>query len=119
MKKSELKQLIREVITEVIQSQPQRHWDADEFEVEVNGKRYFVNADFNWQQKAVGHRPMPGDGHGRDQMAEVPVSIKDIEATDEDGNGVLDQKMLNDIGEIVIDRFADSEQGMRNPSWAK
>ena len=76
MKKSELKSLIKEIIAEV-----QTAWDADGYEIVVDGKPYFVNANFIWEEDSVDYRFDPNrgvGGQGQDLIAEVPQTVDEL-----------------------------------------
>ena len=117
MKRSELKSLIREVVAQLA---PTKQWDADGFDVEVDGKPYHAFANFEWQPESVDYQfdPRRGQGgQGRDLRAEVPQYVSEIEAYDENDQPVIDESLLKKIEDAVFDEFINSDYESRNPSW--
>lgn len=119
MKRSELKAIIKEVVTQL---NPSKQWDADGYEVEVDGKTYFVNANFEWDVESVDYQfdPRRGQGgQGRDLRAEVPQHVIEIEAFGEDDQPVTDPNLLKKIEDAVFDEFTNSDSGVRGHNWDK
>jgi hypothetical protein len=106
-------------IKETIETDSQ-HWDADDMEIELDGKTYYVNAKFTWGEHAISHRHDPTrgwNGQGQDLRAEIPEAVEEIEAVDDTDQPVLDQRILSRLGEMALERFRDEEKGKRNPKW--
>jgi len=118
MKKSELKKLIAEVVKEVLN----KVWDVEEYDVNMAGKLYSVDAKFEWHEDAVAHRHDPRTDIGQDYIAEVPYKVENIEAFDmSSGNPiqVQDASILEKLSDVTLEQFLDTEESRRNGYWQR
>jgi hypothetical protein len=118
MKKSELKRLIAEVVKEVLN----KVWDVEEYDVNMAGKLYSVDAKFEWHEDAVAHRHDPRTDIGQDYIAEVPYKVENIEAFDmSSGNPiqVQDASILEKLSDVTLEQFLDTEESRRNGYWQR
>lgn len=99
-----------------------KDWDVDEMHVNVDGKEYFTYANFDWEEKSIGHRHDPRRGYsgqGQDEVGNVPVKVSEIEAFDENDTPITDPSLLAKISKAVIQKFSESEEGVRGRKWDK
>jgi len=71
---------------------------SDDENFEYNGRYYSVEAIFDWENKATGHRASIGHHGvtGQDTYRDVPVGVNQLQVTDmETGNVVTDKEVLN------------------------
>jgi hypothetical protein len=118
MKKSELKRLIAEVVKEVLN----KVWDVEEYDVNMAGKLYSVDAKFEWHEDAVAHRHDPRTDIGQDYIAKVPYKVENIEAFDmSSGNPiqVQDASILEKLSDVTLEQFLDTEESRRNGYWQR
>lgn len=98
-------------------------WEAQGFEITVDGKMFFVNADFKWDFQAVDHAFDPSRGFagmGRDLLAEVPVSIVAIEIFGSDDAGEsVPLALVKGIREAMLSEVRESDIGKRGERWTK
>lgn len=95
MKKSELKQLIKEVIEEVKIDWNKFNVDDGGNFVEVNGKKYSYHAK-------VTHS---------DDRDESSAYVQDIIVLDEDGNEVTDPDVIEKMERDAVETYIDSDEG--------
>lgn len=95
-------------------------WEADGWEISVNGKDFFVYANFSWERESVDYRFDPSRGYagqGQDRIADVAKEVEEIEiygADDETPVAIAD---VPAVKEAVLTAFRDSEHGAKNFSW--
>jgi hypothetical protein len=79
---------------------------VDDEHYEFNGVPYFIEAGFDWQEKAVGHRATIGHHGvtGHDVYGTVPVAIEWIEVMDINHNVVTDPDVIKDASEYALER---------------
>jgi hypothetical protein len=97
-------------------------WQADGYEIEVDGVSYYVNANFEWNRQSVDHRhdySRGYSGQGQDLIADVPVAVEEIEIWGADEFDAVLVSVKKEIAEKVLDLFANSEQGTRNAEWGR
>ena len=119
MKKSELKQLIVEVVKEVLNNDA---WDIEEYNVKMGSKLYSVDAKFEWHEDAVAHRHDPRTDIGQDYIAEVPYKVESIKAFDMSSGEpiqVQDASILKKLSDATLEQFLDTEESRRNGYWQR
>ena len=115
MKRSELKAIIKEVVTEVMKNS----WEAEEYQITLEGQIYFVYANFRWEEESINYRYDPTKENGQDLVADIPVEVDEIEAFDVDGIPVSDPAVLEKLKDSVLDEFVNSDEGVRNKHWGQ
>jgi len=86
---------------------------TDEEHYEYNGKPYFIEAKFEWEEKAVGHRASIGHHGvtGHDVYGLRPVGIEWIEVTDMNHNVVTDPAIIKDASAYALERGTEKSLG--------
>ncbi len=92
-------------------------WQADELEISVDGKVFFVYANFNWQKKAVDYQFDRAANQGRDMFADVPFEVSEIEVHAEMHGDAVEISLLKDIREITLETYKTAGHGMKNIFW--
>lgn len=87
-------------------------WDADSFEITVNGKMFFVNAIFDWEWDAVDYEFDARAFQGRDTMARIPFAVSEIEIFGPDEMGeCVELALVELIKETLISSFRETMAG--------
>jgi hypothetical protein len=118
LRESRLMSKLRSIVNEVIGEEMGKTWEADEVQIDLNGKKYFVYANFEWNEKSVDYNFDPRRGHsgqGHDIMGEVPTEVSEIVAYEErTGDQVTDPSILEKLKGKVLAEFSETENGVRN-----
>lgn len=94
--------------------------DADGWEIEVNGKPFFVNANFSWERQSVDYDIDPRRGYsgqGRDRIADVSGDVEEIEIFGAEEETPVEIADVPAIREAIATAFRESDHGAKNFSW--
>lgn len=97
-------------------------WEADGMEISVNGREFFVYANFSWERESVDYRfdPTRGfSGQGQDRIADVAREVSEIEVFGADDSEAVLIADLPAEKEAVLTAFRESEHGAKNFSWGR
>jgi hypothetical protein len=97
-----------------------KQWEADGFEIEIDGVVFFVNANFEWETDSVDYRFDPSRGYagaGQDRIAEVPARVSEIEIFGADDADTVPIALRATLAARVLEEFAATENGVRNSRW--
>lgn len=92
-------------------------WEADGFEIVIDGNVFFVNANFDWERDAIDYVFDPRRGYagqGRDTLAEVAFAVSEIEIFGESDESPVSLSYVKQIRETVLTMFRESDAGVRN-----
>lgn len=89
-------------------------------EIAIDGKTFFVSANFDWERDAVDYRFDPSRGYsgqGQDLLAEVAFAVLEIEIWGADVSDTISLSLVKQISEKTLDLFRNSEDGTRPLGW--
>lgn len=95
-----------------------KQWEADGYEIEINGQSFLVNADFKWERDSVDYQfdPRRGfSGQGRDTLADVAFEVDSLEIFGPvDMGEAVEISLVKTISEKILDIFRNSQKGCKN-----
>lgn len=90
-------------------------------EITVNGELYYVEANFDYEEKAVDYVFNPRAQVGADVYAQVPYEITSINIATEDDKTITDENLpiVKTIKEIVLDMAENNDRYYKDAKYGK